>query len=121
MLAILQRDARLLDFVMEDISGYPDEQIGAAIRTLHADCAKSLTRYVQLGPVIDGVEGDVTQLEEHEAAKDPSAVKFLGNVPAQGRPQQGVLRHRGWKAQKTEVPAPAGDPAILAPAEVEVE
>ena len=33
ILSILQRDARLVDFLMEDLSGYEDEQIGAAVRT----------------------------------------------------------------------------------------
>src|SRR6187200_700467 len=35
MLSILQRDARLIDFLMEDISGYSDDQVGAAVRSLH--------------------------------------------------------------------------------------
>ena len=38
MLGILQRDARLIDFLMEDITSYADDQVGAAVRSLHADC-----------------------------------------------------------------------------------
>ncbi len=58
MIAILQRDARLVDFLMEDISGYADDQIGAAVRELHDQCRDSLARYITLEPVIiDGVEG----------------------------------------------------------------
>src|SRR5947209_5311588 len=48
MLAILQRDARLIDFLMEDISGYADDQVGAAVRSLHEQSRASLTRYVTL-------------------------------------------------------------------------
>jgi hypothetical protein len=33
LLGILQRDARILDFFMEDISPYSDEQVGAASAT----------------------------------------------------------------------------------------
>jgi len=32
ILSILQRDARLVDFLMEDVSAYSDEQVGAAVR-----------------------------------------------------------------------------------------
>ncbi len=33
MLALLQRDGRLIDFLAENISPYPDAQLGAAVRT----------------------------------------------------------------------------------------
>jgi len=35
MLALLQRDGRLIDFLAENISAYPDAQLGAAVRTIH--------------------------------------------------------------------------------------
>jgi len=54
ILSILQRDARLIDFLMEDISSYSDDQIGAAVRAMHASARESLTRYVSLAPVVDG-------------------------------------------------------------------
>ena len=61
ILSILQRDARLLDFLMEDISGYSDDQVGAAVRELHDQCRDAVARYITLQPVIDGVEGTFTQ------------------------------------------------------------
>src|ERR1051325_6760475 len=36
VLAVLQRDGRLIDFLMEDIAPYSDAQIGAAVRNVHA-------------------------------------------------------------------------------------
>ena len=62
ILAILQRDSRLIDFLMEDISSYSDDQVGAAVRSLHDQCREALDRYIQLAPVIDGVEGTFTRL-----------------------------------------------------------
>ena len=53
MLNILQRDSRLIDFLMEDISPYSDDQVGAAVRNIHDQCRDSLDRYVHLSPVID--------------------------------------------------------------------
>ncbi|HMD47877.1 MAG TPA: DUF2760 domain-containing protein [Bryobacteraceae bacterium] len=119
ILGILQRDSRLIDFLMEDISGYSDDQIGAAVRTLHDQSRESLNRYLRLAPVIDGVEGSFTKIETN----DPASVKLLGNVPVNGKAQGGLLRHKGWRAEKIDLPPlPAGQNAsILAPAEVEVE
>ena len=48
MLGIMQRDSRLLDFLMEDLTSYSDDQIGAAVRELHDQCRDSVSRYVTL-------------------------------------------------------------------------
>lgn len=118
ILSILQRDSRLIDFVMEDISSYSDDQVGAAVREMHDQCKQTLGRYVQLAPVIDGVEGVYTKL----ASVDPAAVKLLGNVPPQP-PAGGTLRHKGWRATKVDLPTIGGkqNAQIVAPAEVEIE
>src|ERR1044072_8265170 len=42
ILAILQRDGRLIDFFTEDIAPYSDQQIGAAVRDLHQSCKNAL-------------------------------------------------------------------------------
>lgn len=118
ILSILQRDSRLLDFLMEDLKSYSDDQIGAAVRELHDQCRDSVSRYITLQPVIDGVEGTFAQAP----SKEPGIVKFVGNVPA-SPPAGGTLRHKGWRAAKVDLPAlPAKqDATILAPAEIEIE
>lgn len=118
MLGVLQRDSRLIDFLMEDITSYSDDQVGAAVRELHNQCRDSLARYVTLQPVIDSVEGTFTQAP----SKDPNLVKFVGNVPATP-PTGGILRHKGWRASKIDLPALGArqDATVLAPAEIEVE
>jgi hypothetical protein len=124
LLALLQRDARLLDFLMEDISPYSDEQVGAAVRNIHESSRSTMQRYLSLQPVIDGVEGAVTQLSAAGSLKnDPGAIKLLGNVPADGNVKAGTLRHKGWKVEKIELPAlqVKTNLKILAPAEIEVE
>ena len=118
MLSILQRDARLIDFLMEDISSYSDDQVGAAVRSLHEQSRAALSRYVTLKPVIDAVEGTPTRVE----SRDPNTVKLLGNVPADGKVSQGILRHRGWRAEKVELPkVSATAVTVVAPAEIEIE
>lgn len=124
LLGILQRDARLIDFLMEDITPYSDEQIGSAVRNIHAQSREALKKCLTLAPVIDGVEGTFTQPEAAGAvAREANAIKFIGNLPAQGKPRGGLLRHRGWRVDSINLPAPPArqNLAILAPAELEVE
>jgi hypothetical protein len=118
ILTILQRDSRLVDFLMEDIASYSDDQVGAAVRELHDQCRDSIARHVTLQPVIDGVEGTPARAP----SGDPTAVRFIGNVPATP-PSGGTLRHKGWRAAKVDLPALAAkeDTTIIAPAEIEIE
>jgi hypothetical protein len=116
ILGILQRDARLIDFLMEDIAAYSDQQVGAAVRDVHSQARQSLQRYLQLQPVIDAVENTMV----HTAGLDAASYRLIGNVPPSGQAPGGLLRHRGWRAEKIDLPAaPPG--AILAPAELEIE
>ncbi len=103
---------------MEDIGAYSDEQVGTAVRALHGQCRETLDRYLNLQPVIDGVEGTFAK----PPSSDPGLVKFLGNVPASA-PAGGVLRHRGWRAASVQLPPLTArqDVTVLAPAEIEVE
>lgn len=117
MLSVLQRDARLVDFLMEDIAGYSDEQVGAAVRPVHEQCRQVLDRYLRLAPVMDGVEGTYMKLETN----DPVQVKLLGNVPAKGKAPGGTLRHKGWRAEKVDLPPLSAGQTVIAPAEVEIE
>jgi len=118
ILTILQRDSRVVDYLMEDIASYSDDQVGAAVRELHDQCRDSLARYVALQPVIDGVEGTPVKAP----SGDPHLVRFIGNVPA-APPSGGTLRHKGWRAAKVDLPALAAkeDTSIIAPAEIEIE
>jgi hypothetical protein len=117
-LGILQRDSRLVDFLMEDIGDASDEQLCAAVRQVRDQCRDAVTRYITLQPVIDGVEGTFAKAP----SKDPNVVKFIGNVPAK-TPDGGTLRHKGWRAAKIDLPTLAAqqDATILAPAEIEIE
>jgi hypothetical protein len=119
LLGLLQREARILDFFMEEITPYTDEQIGAAARDVHAKTSEILVRHFAPQPVIDAVEGSAVTAP----AGDAALVKFVGNVPASGKAKGGSLRHRGWRASIISLPKLTSkqDLTILAPAEIEVE
>jgi hypothetical protein len=119
LLGMLQRDARILDFFMEDIGPYSDDQVGAAARDVHTHTREVLVRHFAPAPVIDAVEGSPV----NSADPNPALVKYVGNVPATGKPSGGLLRHRGWRASLVTLPKlnSRQDLAVLAPAEIEVE
>ncbi len=121
-LGILQREARLVDFLMEDIAAYSDDQVGAAVRTLHEQCGTVLKRCVTLAPIVDGVEGTYTK-SDAAGADAKQGLKFIGNVPPEGRAPGGILRHKGWKASNVDLPKvnSSVNLAIIAQAEIEVE
>ena len=119
MLAILQREGRLIDFLQEDLSLYEDEQIGAAVRSVHAGCKQGLEAHVKLEPVFTEDEGSSITVP---AGFDAHAIRLTGNV-AGNPPFKGVVRHRGWRAAKVDLPqltGNAGVQAVVAAAEVEV-
>ncbi|WP_435016637.1 DUF2760 domain-containing protein [Tundrisphaera sp. TA3] len=119
VLAVLQRDGRLIDFLQEDIDPYPDDQIGAAVRDIHRGCRKALRDYLTIMPILPGIEDEtVTVTPEF----DPAAIRLTGNVQG-GPPFTGVLKHHGWRVEEVHLPALPGardDSSVLAPAEVEI-
>jgi Domain of unknown function (DUF2760) len=118
MLALLQRDGRLIDFLAENISPYSDAQLGAAVRTIHGACRKVLEHYVKLEPILNSEEDQPVTVE---GGFDPAAIKLLGNVTGEP-PIRGVLRHRGWHVKEVNLPPlPQGSGRmVIAPAEVEL-
>jgi len=118
LLALLQRDARLIDFVGEDLSGYADAQIGAAARLVHEGCAKVLREHFSLVPVREEAEGSRVTLQP---GFDAAAVRVTGNVVGQP-PFAGSLRHRGWRVTEVRLPklAEQHDARVVAPAELEL-
>ena len=118
MLILLQRDGRLIDFLAENISAYPDTQLGAAVRTIHETCRQVLDRYVKLEPILDSEEDQPVTVQ---AGFDPAAIKLIGNVAGEP-PVRGMLRHKGWRVKEVNLPPlpQATGRMVIAPAEVEL-
>jgi hypothetical protein len=118
LLAILQREGRLLDFLQEDVDGYSDAQIGAAVRDIHRGCKKALAEHMPLEPVLREAENAQVRVDP---GFDPSRIRLVGNVVGEP-PFTGALRHHGWRIAKVTLPSPprGTDPSVVAPAEVEL-
>ncbi|HUQ06825.1 MAG TPA: DUF2760 domain-containing protein [Kofleriaceae bacterium] len=118
LLALLQREGRLVDFLREPLDTYGDADIGAAARDVHRGCKKVLEQCFTLEAVMPGEEDAKVSVPK---GFDPGEVRLIGEARGDA-PFAGTLRHHGWRATKTQLPALADgvDRAIVAPAEVEV-
>lgn len=118
LLALLQRDARLIDFTMENLANYTDAEIGAAARVVHEGCRKVLNEHFTIAPIREESEGSRVTLNE---GFDAASISLTGIVVGKA-PFHGSLTHRGWRAKDVRLPklAEHHDAAVLAPAEVEL-
>ena len=118
LLALLQREARFVDFLQEDIGAYSDADVGGAARLLHGGARKVLQDTFDLEPVRTEAEGSRLTLP---AGFDAAAVRVTGNVVGQP-PFTGTLQHKGWRAAAVRLPAltEGHDTRVIAPAEVEL-
>jgi hypothetical protein len=118
LLGLLQRDARLIDFTMENLTNYSDAEIGAAARVVHEGCKKVLSEHFTIEPIRQESEGSRITLNQ---GFDAAATRLTGNVVGQA-PFHGNLTHRGWRATDTRLPklTESHDATVIAPAEVEL-
>lgn len=118
LIGILQRESRLLDFLMENVIAYTDEQIGASVRDIHAKAQAAIKKHISLEPVLKQEEGTLVTVQE---GFDPSAIRLVGNVTGQP-PFKGTLQHSGWRVKSIDIPKVSNDvdEFILMPAEVEL-
>ena len=117
LLGLLQRQARFVDFVQEDVAQYSDAEIGAAARVVHAGCRQVLAEHVPLQPVRSEAEGSRVTLAP---GFDAVAVRVSGNVVGQP-PFTGTLAHRGWQAASVQLPQLTDTQAARIVAQAEVE
>jgi len=122
LLSLFQDKGRLLDFLMDDITTYGDAQIGAAARVVHQGCSAVLREYFDLSPVHDGKEGEKVHLPSDFKSDHYRLMGRVKDTP----PYEGVLLHRGWRANKVKLPrvmksgsSPQAQ-GVITPAEVEV-
>lgn len=118
LLALLQREGRLVDFLREPLDGFSDADIGAAARDVHRGCRKVLDQHLSLEAVMPGAEEAKVAVPK---GFDPAEIRLIGE--AKGEPPfRGTLRHHGWRVVDAKLPALADgvDRMVIAPAEVEL-
>lgn len=119
VLALLQREGRLIDFLQEDLENVSDAQVGAVVKsTVYKGCRKAVQEYLVLEPIRTEEEGIEITVED---GFDPGAIRLVGKVEGDP-PFKGILRHKGWRLQKANLPQSAQDEDsdVICPAEVEL-
>ena len=118
LLALMQREGRLVDFLREPLDGFSDADIGAAARDVHRGCKKVLDQHLSFEPVMPGAEEERVSVPK---GFDPAEIRLIGE--AKGEPPfKGTLRHHGWRVVDAKLPqlADGVDRTVIAPAEVEL-
>ncbi|HUS65311.1 MAG TPA: DUF2760 domain-containing protein [Kofleriaceae bacterium] len=118
LLALLQREGRLVDFLREGLESYSDGDIGVAVRDIHRGCKKVIDEHFQLEAVMPGEEDSKVKVPP---GFDPTEVRLIGKVSGEP-PFTGTLRHHGWRVTEVKLPTLTDgvDRRVLAPAEVEI-
>jgi hypothetical protein len=115
LLALLQKESRLVDLILEDMESYSDEQIGGAARRVLRDARECLQTYVPIEPLVEGREGEMIRVPD---TASPLRWRLLGDASA----SSGTLLHAGWVARKVQLPEWSGsqeNSMIISPAEVD--
>lgn len=115
LMSTLQREARLLDLIMESLDEYSNEQVGAAARDVLRDSKKTLSRVFEIQPLVPEQEGDSVEIP---ADASPDRFRMVGSSGNRGQ-----LTHAGWMATKVELGNWTGkreDANVIAPAEIEI-
>jgi len=113
----LQEKGRLVDFAMDDITPYSNEEIGAAARVVHQGCKEVLAETFDIHALHPGSEGEDLTLA---ADFDARAYRLVGKVP-EHPPFTGRVLHRGWKTARVNLPQLTDEAReVIAPAEVEI-
>jgi hypothetical protein len=121
LLSLLQQRGRFIDFVMEDITSVPDQQVGAAARVVQQGCSRVLKDLFNIKPVNDQGEGHRIVIADDA---DMSNFRLVGRVKDEP-PYEGTLLHRGWQTDKIDMPRISGrpkmaGPRLISPAEIEL-
>lgn len=118
LLALLQREGRLVDFLRETLDSYEDADIGVAVRDIHRGCKKVIEEHFVLEAVMPGEEDTRVKVP---AGFDPGEVRLIGKISGEP-PFTGTLRHHGWRVTEVKLPTltEGVDRRVLAPAEVEI-
>lgn len=118
LLGLLQKEARFIDFIKEDIATYSDADIGVAARVVHEGCNKAINEHFTLAPIRSEQEGGKITLQQ---GFDASTVRLTGNIVGSA-PFTGTLIHKGWQVTNSRLPklTQGHNAKILAAAEVEL-
>ncbi|MDB5105601.1 MAG: hypothetical protein JWP91_3290 [Fibrobacteres bacterium] len=99
LLSLLQEKGRFVDFVMDDIAAYTNEQVGAAARVVHQGCREVIIEAFAPLPVAPIENARMTL----EPGYDAGEFRLVGRVSA-SPPFTVKVTHKGWRARHVKLP-----------------
>lgn len=126
LLSLLQEKGRFVDFVMDDIAAYTNDQVGAAARVVHQGCREVILEAFSPLPVSPIENARITL----EPGYDAGEFRLVGRVSASApltapftAPFTVKVTHKGWRARHVKLPRSikAGkipESPVIVPAEV---
>ncbi len=120
-LSLLQEKGRFIDFLMEDISAYSNEQVGAASRVVHQGCREVVIEAFSPHPVSAAPENSTITLN---AGYNAEEFRLVGRVDGRA-PFSGKVVHKGWRASQVKLPRRHSNEQVtsnhvIVPAEISV-
>ena len=115
LLSALQREARLVDLIQENLTQFSDAQVGAAARPCLQQCQATLDRLLGLQAASEAEEGSTVEVGVDASA---ARVQWIG----EGSGTSGKLIHKGWQATKVDLPQWTGskdDANVIAPSQLQ--
>lgn len=118
LLMLLQKEARFIDFIKEDLTQQNDSDIGVAARIVHEGCVKVIKEHFDLTSVRQEPENSQITLAK---GFDANQISLSGNITG-NPPFTGTLIHKGWQVTAIRLPkiTEGHNVNIIAPAEVEL-
>lgn len=122
-LSLLQEKGRFIDFMVEDISEYPDQEVGSVARMVHQGCSQVLKDFFEISPLRSDEEGSVVTISEKD---NPQEIRVIGKKIEEPIFSAKIV-HRGWKTKKIGLPRMTGsqstvqDRYVISPCEIEVQ
>lgn len=118
LLSLLQEKGRFLDFLMEDIAGYGNEQVGAAARVVHQGCRAVVDEAFAPMPVAPAENARMVLEPGYDAGEFRLVGRTEGALPFTVK-----VTHKGWRARHVKLPRRMGaeripDKPVIVPAEV---
>lgn len=122
LMRLLQEKGRLVDFLMEDITSYQDNQVASAARVVHQGCRNLLQQYFEIASIHDAPEGAEIDLNEDF---DRQRYRLLGSIP-KANSYRGKVVHRGWQTKSIKLPRVQDkedrlNTNVISPVDVEVK
>jgi hypothetical protein len=122
LMRLLQEKGRLVDFLMEDITSYQDNQVASAARVVHQGCRNLLQQYFEIASIHDAPEGAEIDLN---GDFDRQRYRLLGSIP-KADSYRGKVVHRGWQTKSIKLPRVQDEEEslntnVISPVDVEVK